>query len=170
MLVLQRTRTHDDSLWEPGHPATRSAGDQLQAAGARARMPDATGLVVSGSLPPGMCDRPAGAARCRGRLSPRGVPVIVDVDDEPLSAARRRWPGVVLVPNADELSRLAGSRLRGRWLTSLVAAQGVLLDDGAAGSRSSTRGTGRAARGDTGVAPGRHRLDGPLDRQPDWRR
>jgi 1-phosphofructokinase/tagatose 6-phosphate kinase len=114
------------SLWEPGEPATRSAVDQLRAR-VSARMPETTGLVVSGSLPPGVCDDLP--ARLAEQAVAAGVPVIVDVDDEALRVASK-VAGVVLVPNADELSRLTGSRLPG--VAEVLVAARTCVDDGAA--------------------------------------
>ncbi|MBA3233442.1 MAG: carbohydrate kinase, partial [Propionibacteriales bacterium] len=52
-LVLHGADDTTTSLWEPGHPASTSAGDQLKQR-VFERFADATGLVVSGSLPPGI--------------------------------------------------------------------------------------------------------------------
>lgn len=101
-------RDDTTSFWEPG-----AALDSPDAADAlcerlRARIGDADGVVVSGSLPTGA--DPALPARLAEIAVHAGVPVVVDTDGEPLRTAAH-VPGVVLVPNADELERLRpGSR------------------------------------------------------------
>ncbi len=104
-LVLQAADGTTTSLWEPGQPASPSAGEDL-AKQVATRLADATGLVISGSLPPGVAaDVPA---RLATDAVSADVPVVVDVDDEALLLAAK-VPGVVLMPNQDELSRLVGT-------------------------------------------------------------
>lgn len=97
--------TETTSLWEPGPAADPSAALVLEQRVA-SLLATATALVVSGSLPPGI---PASLPATLGRLAlSRGVPVVLDLDDEPLRAATD-GSGAVLVPNRDELFRLAGA-------------------------------------------------------------
>ncbi len=121
-LVLHGADGTTTSLWEPGHPVSIAAGNQLQDR-VTARLAGATGLVVSGSLPPGFdADLPAQLA---ARAVAMRVPVVVDVDDEALRLVAK-VPGVILMPNRDELSRLTGSACDG--LAEVTAAAQVLVD------------------------------------------
>lgn len=93
------------SLWEPGPMAGPEAAALLEERVA-ALLDAATALVVSGSLPRGVPDSlPATLARL---AVTRGVPVVLDLDDEPLRAAAD-GSGAVLAPNRDELFRLVGA-------------------------------------------------------------
>ncbi len=93
------------SLWERGHPVTPDAVDRLVGT-VMGHLPEARALVVSGSLPPGVpIDLPL---RLAGLAADASVPVVLDLDDEPLAAAARGG-GAVLTPNADELARLLGA-------------------------------------------------------------
>jgi len=126
-LVLHTADGTTTSLLEPGHPVSTAASEQLQHR-VTARLAGATGLVVSGSLPPGVtADLPAQLA---SRAVAVRVPVVVDVDDEALRLAAK-VPGVVLMPNRDELTRLVGSDCD-EPADVVVAAQ-RLLDGGVAG-------------------------------------
>jgi tagatose 6-phosphate kinase len=90
------------SLWEPGPEVEPSAVSALVER-VTALLGSATALVVSGSLPAGV---PVTLPATLGRLAvARGVPVVLDLDDEPLKAAAEDG-GSVLVPNRDELFRL----------------------------------------------------------------
>nr|MBA3233230.1 bifunctional hydroxymethylpyrimidine kinase/phosphomethylpyrimidine kinase [Propionibacteriales bacterium] len=87
--------------------------------------------------------------------------VVVDVDDEPLRRASK-VPGVVLMPNVDELSRLAGSSCAS-LADVAVAAQGLLLG-GAAGVVVTRGPDGMVAlTSDRGWSA---QLDGPLTGNP----
>ena len=91
------------SFWERGHELA-PGGEDMLVERVQDRLADVAGLVVSGSLPSG-CD-PALPARLASRAVDAGVPVIVDADGEPLRHAAQ-VPGVVLMPNADEVHLLA---------------------------------------------------------------
>ncbi len=93
------------SLWEPGPAVDPSAVTALEERVA-SLLGTATALVVSGSLPAGV---PVTLPATLGRSAlARGVPVVLDLDDEPLRTAAD-GSGAVLVPNRDELFRLAGA-------------------------------------------------------------
>ncbi|HET9420379.1 MAG TPA: hexose kinase [Nocardioides sp.] len=93
------------SLWERGHPVAPGAVDRLVGT-LEEHLGEARALVVSGSLPPGVAaDLPVRLARLAAEAS---VPVVLDLDDEPLAAAVRGG-GAVLTPNTDELARLLGA-------------------------------------------------------------
>ncbi|MGH3358253.1 MAG: 1-phosphofructokinase family hexose kinase [Nocardioidaceae bacterium] len=133
VLALQRVRrtlvVHAEndttSFWEPGASLMSPDACDRLCARLRLRLEDADGVVVSGSLPAGA--DPALPARLARMAIDAGVPVVVDTDGEPLRLAAR-VPGVVLVPNADELeSLLAGTR----ELTDPLEACAGLLASGA---------------------------------------
>jgi tagatose 6-phosphate kinase len=101
----------DDSvtgLWEPGPAPTdprgaeRALADQVDSL-----LVGATALVVSGSLPDAV--DAALPVRLAERAGARGLPVVLDLDDEPLRRAST-GSGAVLVPNLDELRRLVQPR------------------------------------------------------------
>lgn len=93
------------SLWERGHPVTSDAVQRLVGTVVE-HLVEARVLVVSGSLPPGVpVDLPL---RLAGLAAEASVPVVLDLDDEPLAAAAHGG-GAVLTPNADELARLLGA-------------------------------------------------------------
>jgi tagatose 6-phosphate kinase len=102
-LVVQ-SATGTTGLWEPGAKPT----DPVAAAAALVDrvaelVRDAAGLVVSGSLPPGVVDAlPTELARL---ARDAGLPVLLDLDDAPLRTALAHG-GAVLTPNLDELIRL----------------------------------------------------------------
>ncbi|WP_238845525.1 hexose kinase [Nocardia terpenica] len=114
------------SLWEPGARVSDPyAVDQLlvRVAGF---LPDVSGMVVSGSLPGGVSDTvPAQLARAGLE---RGVPTVCDVDGRALELAAQ-VPGVVLMPNREELERLTGSD--SGTPAEVVRAVRPLLDGGA---------------------------------------
>lgn len=98
-------------FWEPGaapRDPARSADALLdllvellsRGAGNDDARPRVRGLVVSGSQPPAV--DVALSARVASLATERGVPVVVDVDGPPLSAALAAG-GAVLTPNLDEL-------------------------------------------------------------------
>ena len=125
------------SFWEPGATLADGAEDELCRSVER-RLPEARGMVVSGSLPTGADpDLPARLARL---AVDAGVPVIVDTSGEPLRRAAR-VPGVVLTPNTDEVRALAEESHD--WLAaceSLVAsgARAVIATRGAEGMTAVT--------------------------------
>ncbi|WP_180928744.1 1-phosphofructokinase family hexose kinase [Streptomyces sp. AJS327] len=100
---------HDDqrvtSLWEPGYVAAPNSENDLTDLVAQ-RLRDATVLVVSGSLPPGT--DPALPTRLAHLGREHAVPVILDLDGEPLLYAARN-SAAILTPNRDELGRLLGA-------------------------------------------------------------
>jgi len=113
------------SLWEPGARLNEPyAVDQLTVR-VTGMLADTGGMVVSGSLPGGVSDGlPAELARI---ALAAGVPTICDVDGRALELAAA-VPGVVLMPNRDELERLTGS-VAGTP-AEVVAAVRPLLDAG----------------------------------------
>jgi tagatose 6-phosphate kinase len=104
-LVVQ-SATGTTGLWEPGaEPSDPAAAAAALVDRVADLVRDAAGLVVSGSLPPGVDDAlPADLARL---ARDAGLPVLLDLDDAPLRTALARG-GAVLTPNLDELARLLG--------------------------------------------------------------
>lgn len=103
--LVVHTGTETTSLWEPGPAAETGAAAGLEER-VTSLLETATVLVVSGSLPPGIPPTlPATLARL---AASRGLPAVLDLDDEPLRIAAE-GTHAVLVPNQDELSRLTGS-------------------------------------------------------------
>ncbi|MEV6072755.1 PfkB family carbohydrate kinase [Nocardia sp. NPDC052001] len=104
-VVLSEADGTTTGLWEPGAALNDPAAvDDLKDRIA-ARLPQARGLVISGSLPAGLDPGfPATLARLAIRAD---VPVICDVDGEALRQAAK-VEGVVLMPNTDELAALLG--------------------------------------------------------------
>ena len=100
--VVEPGRT--TALWEPGAPLPAGAVEQLHERVA-ALLPAADCVVVSGSLPPGAPD--SLVADLAASALAAGVPALVDTSGAALRAAAA-VPGVVLMPNADELAELAG--------------------------------------------------------------
>lgn len=91
-------------LWEPGVAVPPgSAARLLDQVGDL--LPSTGCLVVSGSLPPGVPDTLV--ADLASAAVAAGVPVVADTSGPALRAAAA-VPGVVLMPNADELAELAG--------------------------------------------------------------
>ncbi|MFG3520367.1 hexose kinase [Nocardia nova] len=130
--------SHDGSatsLWEPGAGLTNpDAVDQLLVR-LRGLAGEAGGIVVSGSLPGGVrASLPADLARIGLGA---GVPVICDVDGLALEAAAR-VPGVILMPDLDELAGLTGVRPA---TTEEVAAAAAALVGAGAGAVIATRGS-----------------------------
>lgn len=127
-LVISESDGTTTGLWEPGAELTDS-----NAAAARLcrrigeLLPQLRGVVVSGSLPRGADPSlPADLARLAAHA---GLPVICDVDGDALRHAAR-VPGVVLMPNTDELTTLTGHDPAGP--ESIVAVAQELLRAGAA--------------------------------------
>ena len=93
------------ALWEPGARISNPHAAEQLATRVAGLLPDINGLVISGSLPGGIDPRlPADIART---ATDAGVSTICDVDGEALRLAAE-VPGVVLMPNAEELQRLTG--------------------------------------------------------------
>lgn len=95
------------SLWEPGAaPADPTSAAVLLVEKVTTLLTDASALVVSGSLPPGVDPTlPAGLAKV---ATAAGIPAVLDLDDAALEAAAD-GSGAVLVPNREELARLVGA-------------------------------------------------------------
>ncbi|MCX4098864.1 hexose kinase [Nocardia sp. alder85J] len=95
-------------LWEPGPRVSEPHSiDQLRVR-VSGLLPDSRGLVVSGSLPIGVTEAmPADLARIAVAA---GVPVVCDVDGRALRYAAQ-VPGVVLMPNLDELRQLVDDEI-----------------------------------------------------------
>jgi tagatose 6-phosphate kinase len=94
-------------LWEPGpRPQDPSDAERLLVDRVDTLLTGAVALVVSGSLPEGV--DPALPVRLADTARAHDVPVVLDLDDEPLRRAGE-GSGAVLMPNLDELRRLVGS-------------------------------------------------------------
>lgn len=131
--VVVADRTGTTSFWDPGVPITapRDAARRLRAR-IEPLLTDATCLVVSGSLAPGLPpDLPAGLA---AMALLRGIPAIVDTAGESLARAAC-VPGLVLMPNEDELTELTGSNEPVSAARALVSAgvRAVIATRGSAG-------------------------------------
>lgn len=130
------------SFWEPGAELTQPDASDLLVDRLHGYLPEARAVVVSGSLPGGA--DPALPARLAGAAIDAGVPVVVDTDGEPLRIASR-VPGVVLVPNADELELLVpGSRAEADCMDACAellaaGAHAVIATRGADGIVAATR-------------------------------
>lgn len=162
------------SLWEPGAPPDPGAEQALER-GVRAWLradgagsadtgsadtgTAGTGIVISGSLPPGA------DPRCHARLAvialETGVPALVDTSGEALAHAAA-VPGVVLAPNAAELTQLTGRDCRDP--DEAAAAARALLAGGPRAVVVTLGGDGMAAV--TGEGTWRGRLSGPLAGNP----
>ncbi|RJO76615.1 1-phosphofructokinase [Nocardia panacis] len=94
------------ALWEPGARVTNPHAAEQLAVRVAGLLPDINGLVISGSLPGGV--DPGLPAEIARTAVAAGVPTVCDVDGEALRRAAR-IPGVVLMPNTDELRRLTAS-------------------------------------------------------------
>lgn len=93
------------ALWEPGARVSNPHAAEQLSVRVSGLLPDINGLVISGSLPGGIAnDLPADIART---AIAAGVPTICDVDGESLWLAAQ-VPGIVLMPNTEELERLTG--------------------------------------------------------------
>ena len=121
-LVVQGADGTTTSLWEPGVAPDPDAGRALTARVRAWLRPDgpvsepgtaaepgpaagAAGIVISGSLPPGL--DPRFHARLAALALEAGVPAVVDTSGAALAHAAT-VPGVVLAPNAAELAQLTG--------------------------------------------------------------
>ncbi|MEV0761181.1 hexose kinase [Nocardia sp. NPDC050435] len=93
------------ALWEPGARVSNPHAAEQLTIRVAGLLPDINGLVISGSLPGGIDHGlPAEVARIAVEA---GVPTICDVDGEALRLAAE-VPGVILMPNTEELERLTG--------------------------------------------------------------
>ncbi|MFQ6393713.1 1-phosphofructokinase [Nocardia sp. KC 131] len=93
------------ALWEPGARVSNPHAVEQLAVRVSGLLPDINGLVISGSLPGGVSPGlPAELARAAIAAN---VPTICDVDGESLRLAAQ-VPGVILMPNTEELERLTG--------------------------------------------------------------
>jgi 1-phosphofructokinase/tagatose 6-phosphate kinase len=193
-LVVQSADGTTTSLWEPGRQAapelaealisrvlgrlrpgpgaapastplavSAPGGSQASASGGSAITP-AGGLVVAGSLPPGL--DPRLPARLAEAAVEAGVPVIADTSGPALAEAAG-VPGVVLAPNAAELAQLTGVSCHEP--AAAIGAARELLDSGPGqgGPRAVVVTLGE--RGMAAVTPGgtwHGRLPGPLTGNP----
>ncbi|WP_433758585.1 hexose kinase [Nocardia sp. CA-135398] len=93
------------ALWEPGARVSNPHAAEQLSVRVAGMLTDINGLVISGSLPGGISHSlPADIARTA--IAAR-VPTICDVDGEALRLAAQ-VPGIVLMPNTEELERLTG--------------------------------------------------------------
>lgn len=92
------------SLWEPGtRPSDPTSAAVLLIERVTKLLTDASALVVSGSLPPGVdAALPAGLAKV---ATAAGIPAVLDLDGAALQTAAEQTTAV-LMPNRDELARL----------------------------------------------------------------
>lgn len=120
-VVVQSADGTTTSLWEPGHTAVPGAEERLIAR-VTELVDHGAGLVVAGSLPPGL--DPGLPARLAVAALRLGVPAIVDTSGPALADAAG-VPGVVLAPNAAELAELTGRPCGG--LAAAITAAQVLL-------------------------------------------
>jgi fructose-1-phosphate kinase PfkB-like protein len=185
-VVVQSADGTTTSLWEPGHPAApelagallarviarlrpgpgaaAASGSLPASASAVAGIAPADGLVIAGSLPPGL--DPRLPARLAEAASEAGVPVIADTSGPALAEAAR-VPGIVLAPNAAELAQLTGVSCDEP--AAAIGAARELLDNGAGkrGPRAVVVTLGE--RGLAAATPGgtwHGRLPGPLAGNP----
>lgn len=131
------------ALAEPGARVSNPHACEQLAVRVAGLLPDLGGLVISGSLPGGI---DAGLpAQIADSAVAAGVPTICDVEDEALRLVAK-VPGVVLMPNAAELTFLTGDEPQ--TAREVVRAARPLVD---AGVRAvvATRG----ARGMVAVTP-----------------
>ncbi|WP_227997316.1 hexose kinase [Nocardia australiensis] len=113
------------ALWEPGARVSNPHAAEQLAVRVSGLLPDIAGLVISGSLPGGISPSlPAEIARIAVAAD---VPTICDVDGEALELAAE-VPGVILMPNAEELERLTGQV--SNTPDEVVAATRPLIDRG----------------------------------------
>lgn len=93
------------ALWEPGARVSNPHAAEQLAVRVAGMLPDVDGLVISGSLPGGIA--PSLPAEIARTAIAADVPTICDVDGEALRLAAQ-IPGIILMPNGDELHRLTG--------------------------------------------------------------
>jgi tagatose 6-phosphate kinase len=128
-LVVQGADDTTTSLWEPGiepdSGTERALTDRvcaLLSSGGSGQSALAAGIVISGSLPPGL--DPRLHARLAAAALEAGVPAVVDTSGEALAQAAS-VPGVVLAPNAAELAQLTGTPCADP-AAAIAAARGLL--------------------------------------------
>ncbi|WP_067543595.1 hexose kinase [Nocardia crassostreae] len=126
-VVITEANGTTTGLWEPGAPLPDPSSVHQLRAKITELLPRAHGLVISGSLPKGV--GPSLPAQLAGLATAAGIPVICDVDGEALRHASR-VPGVVLMPNADELHSLTGATPS--TPAEVATAAGPLLSGGVA--------------------------------------
>ncbi len=132
------------ALAEPGARVSNPHACEQLAVRVAGLLPDLGGLVISGSLPGGI---DAGLpAQIADSAVAAGVPTICDVEDEALRLVAK-VPGVVLMPNAAELTFLTGDEPQ--TAREVVRAARPLVD---AGVRAvvATRGCARHGGGHPG--------------------
>ncbi|GAB2731140.1 hexose kinase [Nocardia thraciensis] len=113
------------ALWEPGARVGDPYAVEQLLVRVTGLLPDTGGMVVSGSVPGGIGDSvPAQLART---ALAAGVPTVCDVDGRALRMVAE-VPGVVLMPNRDELERLTGAPAA--TAEEVVSAVRPLLDRG----------------------------------------
>ncbi|MFD6162621.1 hexose kinase [Nocardia sp. NPDC060256] len=113
------------ALWEPGARVSNPHAAEQLAVRVAGMLPDVDGLVISGSLPGGIAATlPAEIARTAIAAD---VPTICDVDGEALRLAAQ-IPGVILMPNGDELHQLTG--IKPATAEEVVAAAYPLIESG----------------------------------------
>ncbi|WP_433659999.1 1-phosphofructokinase [Nocardia sp. CA-128927] len=113
------------ALWEPGARVSNPHAAEQLAVRVAGMLPDIDGLVISGSLPGGIAaSLPAEIARTAIAAD---IPTICDVDGESLRLAAQ-IPGVILMPNGDELHRLTG--IKPATADEVVTAAYPLIESG----------------------------------------
>ncbi|WP_293784680.1 hexose kinase [uncultured Aeromicrobium sp.] len=134
-LVIVEESGATTSLWEPGPQAPALAADALEQR-VNEQLADATGLVVSGSLPRGV--DASVPTRLAQLAHAAGLPAVLDLDGAPLHHAVTQRAPALLMPNIDELTGLLGITASfdaveaGRRLAALVT-RPVLITLGAHG-------------------------------------
>ncbi|MEV0298059.1 hexose kinase [Nocardia sp. NPDC050710] len=93
------------ALWEPGARVSNPHAAEQLTTRVAGLLPDINGLVISGSLPGGI--EPGLPADIARTAVAAGVPTICDIDGESLRLAAE-VPGVILMPNIEELEGLTG--------------------------------------------------------------
>ncbi|MBF6172973.1 hexose kinase [Nocardia blacklockiae] len=113
------------ALWEPGARVGDPYAVEQLLVRVTGLLPNTGGMVIAGSLPGGVGDSvPARLARAALEV---GVPTICDVDGRALELAAE-VPGVILMPNRDELQRLTGTDAQ--TAADVVAVARPLLERG----------------------------------------
>ncbi|MFE9578986.1 hexose kinase [Nocardia sp. NPDC006044] len=113
------------ALWEPGARVSNPHAAEQLAVRVAGMLPDVDGLVISGSLPGGIA--PSLPAEIARTAIAADVPTICDVDGEALRLAAQ-IPGIILMPNSDELHRLTG--IKPATADEVVTAAYPLIESG----------------------------------------